>query len=182
MADSPISRRSLQRQINREGDRWDLVADDGAEERRMIAEAVVGLCWEMDNTGLGERVDEDLVDDALEHFDADQTIGVACRTYEAEVHYGLGEIAKRGMLRLCSVDDEHPFSAALHCRIKNGETDMAAPYKEARRQRKIADARAAEEKNAEARAIWRTRKQIIALPGLDILPAGLRERARRRQE
>lgn len=139
--DSPISVRSLERQINREGERWHLVAD----------------------------IDEDF------------GVGVAEVIHRAEVHHGLGEIVRDGRWRLCTLSDEHPFSAVLGNRIRNGETDITHRYKERRRREKIAANKALDARKEQARAIWRTRKTITALP-TGIVPAGLRERQRRRED
>ena len=113
--------------------------------------------------------------------DPDFGVGVAEVIHRAETKYGLGEIVKDGRWRLMTVTDEAPFSAVLGNRINNGETSIASKYREARRLEKEAQAKAAAELNAYAKDIWRTRNRITAIGDM-IIPAGLRERARRRRE
>lgn len=95
----------------------------------------------------------------------------------AASHDGVGTVEKVANRRICTVDDEHPFSAALANRVRNGEVDLAARYRmldvlEAKANRTIEQAR-----DAEIKARWLGRKKIIALP-TGIVPAGLKERAR----
>jgi hypothetical protein len=184
VADSPISARSLARQVARAGKRWNLVPDMGHEDRRLLAEALLeaqGGSVKMmgpDGREWTFQIDMEATSAALEHEIANPKVGVAEVVHQAEARNGIGSIRKTGKWRLCSVSDEHPFSAVLGNRVKNGETDLAAPYKQARQEEKQRQARIREERRREAKRIWRDRKKIVALP-TGIVPAGLVERARR---
>lgn|GEM_PF-2918304 len=96
-------------------------------------------------------------------------------TPEAEARFGVGVVTWGANRRICTVDDEAPFSEALRNRIANGETDLARQYKlldeqEARAQRAIEA-----EQTAETLRIWKGRRRITALPGR-IIPAGIANR------
>jgi hypothetical protein len=175
----PMSRRSLERQINREGRRWGLVADDGKEEKRLMAEAILWFEDKLREAGAPEIIDEEMAMAALEEAnDNDPFVGVCRLGYRAEAKHGVGEIVRGDLVRLCSLDDNASFSAVLQNRATNGETDMAAPYRRARDDEKRKHAKWVDEQKKAARATWRSRRSIIALPS-GIIPAGLRERARR---
>lgn len=182
--DSPISAASLRRQIEREGRRWGLVADFGQDELRFLAEALVEAqagTWSVtmpSGQTVQMEIDEDMVLKHVEALTSAPVVGVARVDHEAFVQHGVGEIRRGQRIRLCSVDDEHPFSASLANRVNNGEIDLAARARAGRQQRKKEQAEAREEKRREARALWRTRLSIKVLP-TGIVPAGLRERARR---
>lgn len=96
----------------------------------------------------------------------------------AEARNGLGEVVKKPSRRICRVDDEHPFSAALANRVRNGETDLGARYRKYQETVKADEAKRREEWDREVRSIWGARRRIIVTPDA-ILPAGLAERARR---
>lgn len=96
----------------------------------------------------------------------------------AEAHHGIGCVERRPARRICTVNDEAPFSEALRNRIDNGETDLARRYRlldeiEARER-----AKQEEEQRAETLSIWKTRRRIQAGHG-GIIPAGLANRRAR---
>ena len=77
---------------------------------------------------------------------------------------------------LCTVDDEHPFSGALHNRVSNGETDLARRFRETERREKAARAAAAAEFDRETKRQWTSRRRIFAGPS-GVIPAGLTNRS-----
>lgn len=182
--DSPICAKSLERQIAREGKRWGLVPDVGDDEKRFLTEALLEsdtgtkTITFPDGSTVCVEVDDLEVTEALDRLKDSPSVGVARVDYQAEVHHGLGEIVRNQCMRLCTVDDEHPFSAALGNRVMNGELDLSARYRESRRFQKLAQQRIADERRREARQLWRGRNTITVLPS-GIIPAGLAERARR---
>lgn len=103
----------------------------------------------------------------------------ACRVdYRAEVRGGLGEVVRDSKMPLCTVDEESPFSSALHNRVTNGETDLARRYQMmddlvAREQQRQAD-----DLDADIRAEWKARKRITIGEGLYV-PAHYAARAAR---
>jgi hypothetical protein len=138
-APSPLSAASLERQINREGKRWGLVAET---DPRDGCTRVVEL------------------------------------THEAEARFGIGEVVRRPNRRICTVNDEAPFSEALRNRIDNGETDLARRYKLLDEREERDNAKRLAEAEAETLRIWKSRKRITALP-TGIIPAGLANRRSR---
>lgn len=96
----------------------------------------------------------------------------------AEARHGVGEVVRRPSRRICSVNDEAPFHEALRNRIDNGETDLARRYKLLDRLEAEAQRKREEEARAETLRIWKSRKNIIALP-TGIVPAGLANRRMR---
>lgn len=182
--DSPICAKSLERQIVREGERWGLVPDMGADEQRYLSEALLDSSGGEVETTLPDgstvrfEVDEGAVLDALDRLKDSPSVGVARVDYYAEVHHGLGEIVRNQRIRLCTIDDEHPFSGALANRVMNGEHDLTARAREGRRLEKVAQQNIAAERRKEAKRLWRGRNTITVLPS-GIVPAGLAERARR---
>lgn len=97
----------------------------------------------------------------------------------AEERGGICEITRRPDRRICTVNDEAPFSEALRNRIDNGETDLARRYKLLDEMEARERAKQEEEQRLETLSIWRSRKRITALP-TGIIPAGLTNRRRAR--
>ena len=95
--------------------------------------------------------------------------------HEAEAHHGLGEVTKKPR-RLCTVDEEHPFSGVLHNRVSNGETNMARRYQLADELEAKARQKAADELDDEIRREWATRRRVTIGPRGLYIPAGLAER------
>ena len=109
----------------------------------------------------------------------DGRVRVVETTHEAEVRCGVGEVVRRPNRRICTVNEDAPFSEALRNRITNGEVDLARRYKLAEEQeRKEHDAMMLE-KELETLLLWKSRKRIVALP-TGIIPAGLANRRTRR--
>ena len=97
----------------------------------------------------------------------------------AEARFGVGEVVRRPDRRICTVNDEAPFSEALRNRITNGETDLARRYKLLDDIERAEKARLEEEQRLETLRIWGSRKRITSLGSLGIIPAGLANRRRR---
>lgn len=95
-----------------------------------------------------------------------------------EERFGFGCCARRPDRRICTVDDEAPFSEALRNRIGNGETDLARRYRMLDEQRRREQEAIEEEKRRETLAIWKSRNRITVLP-TGIIPAGLANRRSR---
>lgn len=96
---------------------------------------------------------------------------------QAEARYGVGEVVRRGDMstRICTVNDDAPFSEALRNRVANGERDLARRYRllddEERRARLVQE----EEQRKETARIWGSRNRITVLP-TGVVPAGLANR------
>jgi hypothetical protein len=108
----------------------------------------------------------------------DGRVRVVELVHRAEAHHGLGEVERGPYRRICTVDDENPFSAALANRVQNGETDLAQRFKRLRAQEEAEQRAKEEEQRAETLSLWRARRRIIALP-TGIVPAGLAVRRMR---
>lgn len=93
----------------------------------------------------------------------------------AEARFGVGEVVRRPDRRICTVNDETPFSEVLRNRIDNGETDLARRYKAAEEMERRDRLRLEEEQHRETLNLWRSRRRITALP-TGIVPAGLANR------
>ena len=99
--------------------------------------------------------------------------------HAAEERGGMIDV-RRQPRQLCTVDEDHPFSEALACRVRNGETDMAARYEMHSALLQKEEEEIAAEASAPARAAWKARRRISFLGGL-FMPA-FAERERRRLE
>jgi hypothetical protein len=93
----------------------------------------------------------------------------------AESREGICEVTRKPARRICTVNDETPFSECLRNRIDNGETDLARRYKLLDEQEARAKARLEAEQHAETLSIWKTRRRITSL-STGIIPAGLANR------
>lgn len=98
-----------------------------------------------------------------------------CDTLVAAVVVGGCMVLDEYERQLCTVDEDHPFSGALSCRVDNGETDLARRFKLSDRLEKEANEKRAAEFDDETRAQWKSRKRIISGPS-GIIPAGLSNR------
>lgn len=98
-----------------------------------------------------------------------------------EVRGGLGA-TRIDTMPICTVDEDAPFSSALNCRVRDGETDLAARYKLHDRLERARLERQSKALEDEIRSVWATRNRITMLPGGIVLPSGLaaREEFRRR--
>jgi hypothetical protein len=97
-------------------------------------------------------------------------------THEAEARFGIGEVVRRPNRRICTVNDEAPFSEALRNRVDNGETDLSRRYKLLEELEGRAHLKRQAEAEAETLSIWKSRKRITSLGGGRIIPAGLANR------
>jgi hypothetical protein len=100
-------------------------------------------------------------------------------TPQAETRHGVTEVVRRANRRICTVNEDAPFSEALRNRIDNGEVDLARRMKLADELEAKAKREREEAEHHEALAFWRTRRRITALP-TGIVPAGLTNRRTRR--
>ena len=92
---------------------------------------------------------------------------------------GVCEVVEDARRRVASVDDEHPFTAALFNRIGNGELDLAARAREHDRRERAKEKAKARELAEEMRERWLGRRRMTFV-GPDIfIPAGLTNRVRR---
>ena len=89
---------------------------------------------------------------------------------------GVCEVVETARHRVASVDDEHPFTAALFNRRGNGELDMAERAREHDRLRKKEERARAAQLLEEMRERWLGRRRMTFV-GTDIfIPAGLTNR------
>ena len=108
------------------------------------------------------------------------TVKVCDLVYEAEVRGGFCDVRKVPR-KLCTVDEEAPFSSALNNRVQNGETNLAARYQRADELRRQAVAKKTEEIEHQIHSEWKTRNRITVIGGRIFIPEGLAERRAYRQ-
>lgn len=90
---------------------------------------------------------------------------------------GMCDVTKTSRM-LCTVDDEHPFSAALACRVRNGETNMAARYEAHDELVSKEEQAEAAQTSGEARAAWKNRRRVSFVGGMYLPPWAEREKRR----
>lgn len=104
-----------------------------------------------------------------------------CRLdYVAEVRGGFCNVEEDEPFALCTIDEEHVFSDALVCRVRDGEVDPAARY--ALHDELVAKEQAKQEAEVDQQwwAAWNARKRgITMLPG-GLTAPGYEERKERR--
>jgi hypothetical protein len=108
------------------------------------------------------------------------SVKVCDLVYEAEVRGGFCDVRKVPR-KLCTVDEDAPFSAALNNRVQNGETNMAARYQRSDELRRQAVEKKSAEIEHQIRSEWKTRNRITVIGGRIFIPEGLAERQAYRQ-
>lgn len=96
----------------------------------------------------------------------------------ADERGGMVDVGRKQSRILCTVDEDAPFSEALACRVRNGETNMAARYEEHNALVEKEEAEMAAEASAPAREAWKNRKRVRFVHGLYIPNFADRERRR----
>lgn len=112
----------------------------------------------------------------LDAVERDGRVCLVEQTRSLDGGAGVCEIARGARHDVSTVDDEHPFTAALFNRIGNGELEVAARAREFDRLKRNAEKAKARETAEEMRARWLGRRRSVFI-GPDLyVPAGLTNR------
>lgn len=104
-------------------------------------------------------------------------VKVCDSVHVADERGGMVDVRKTSRM-LCTVDEEHPFSEALACRVRNGETDMAARYEMHAAILEKEEREIAAETSAPARAAWKNRRRVTFMGGMYLPDFANREKRR----